>query len=78
MDANQVLSHFMELASDRSDFFRYNLASNAVLEWFGRTFRGNENIEHFLRYDVWPQYDQQFLAATVCDPFENKPTHEQT
>lgn len=78
MEANQVLSQFMEMCRERNDFFRYNLASNAVLEWFGRTMRGNEKIEHFLRYDVWPQYDQNFVAASTCAPIETKPTHAQS
>lgn len=78
MDSNRALSYFMDLSNDRRDFFRYNLASNAVLEWFGRTIRGNEGIEHFLRYDVWPQYEQNFVTASTCDPIETKTTHEQS
>lgn len=78
MDSSQALSYFMDLSNDQRDFFRYNLASNAVLEWFGRTIRGNEKIQNFLRHEVWPQYEQSFVSGSVCDPIETKPTHEQT
>lgn len=78
MDASRVLSRFMELSNERSDFLHYNLASNAVMDWFGRTLRGSERIDNFLRYDVWPQYDQNFVVATTCEPIETKPTHEQS
>lgn len=67
----------MESCSERSGYFQYNLASNAVLDWFGRTIRGNKNIEHFLRYEIWPQYDQNFVSATECGAIETKPTHQQ-
>lgn len=80
MDALEVLSHFMRYSGggEHSDFFPHSLASNAVLDWFGRTIRGRKHIAQFLRQDIWPQYDQRFAAAVVCDPIESKPTHEQT
>lgn len=77
MEAKDVLSHFMEMCHSRNEFLRYNLASNAVLDWFGRTIQGNKCIERFLQCDVWPQYEQNFVAAVACDPIESRPTHEQ-
>lgn len=77
MDAKDVLKYFVEKCDDRDDHFECNLASNAVLDWFGRTLRGNKAIEHFLRYDVWPQYEQNFATAAPCEPIETKPTHQQ-
>lgn len=77
MEAKDVLSNFMELCHSRSEYFQYNLASNAVLDWFGRTIKGNKSIERFLQYDVWPQYEQNFVAAVTCDPIETRSTHEQ-
>lgn len=77
MEPKDVLSYFMETCHTRNDYFQYNLASNAVLDWFGRTIKGNECIERFLRCDVWPQYEQNFVAAVKCGPIETRPTHEQ-
>lgn len=75
MEAKDVLSCFMELC--RSEYFQYNLASNAVLDWFGRTIQSNKCIEQFFQYDVWPQYEQNFVAAVACEPIETRSTHEQ-
>lgn len=77
MEAKEVLSTFVELCQNRSEYFQYNLASNAVLDWFGRTIKGSECIERFLRCDVWPQYEQNFVAAVTCGAIETRPTHEQ-
>lgn len=78
MDAKDVLSFFMECCSERNENIRYNLASNAVLDWFGRTIRGHKDVEHFLRNEIWPQYEQNFATATTCEPIETRPTHEKT
>lgn len=77
MEPKDVLSYFMEICQTRNEYFQYNLASNAVLDWFGRTIKGNECIERFLRCDVWPQYEQNFVAAVKCGPIETRSTHEQ-
>lgn len=76
MEAKDVLSHFMEMCHSR-EFNGYSLASNAILDWFGRTIKGNKCIEQFLQCDVWPQYEQNFIAAVACDPIETRTTHEQ-
>lgn len=78
MEAKDVLAHYMETCHNRSGCFRYNLASNAVLDWFGRTIKGNTCVERFLQCDVWPQYEQNFVAAVTCGPIETRTTHEQT
>lgn len=78
MDALNVLSHFLRYSHENGEYFQHSLASNAVLDWFGRTVRGPKNIEQFLRQDIWRQYEQQFSAANACDPIESKTTHEQT
>lgn len=74
MDPKDVLKHYIESYNDRTT----NLASNAVMDWFGRTFRGNKNIEQYFRLEVWPQYDQNFTAAVACEPIEHKPPHMQS
>lgn len=76
MEAKDVLSYFMELCHDRNEHLQYKFASNAVLDWFGRTIEGSKCIERFLQCDVWPQYEQSFVAATTCDPIETRSTHE--
>lgn len=78
MDPKDVLKYYVDSCNDRADYFQFNLASNAVMDWFGRTLRGNRNIEQYLRCDVWPQYDQNFTAAVVCEPIETKPAHMQS
>lgn len=77
MDVKDVLKQFIEKCEERDGRFQCNLASNAILDWFGRTLRGSKAIEQYLRYDVWPQYDQNFVTCTSCEPIESKPTHEQ-
>ena len=77
MEAKDVLAHFMEMCHGQNEFFQQSLASNAVLDWFGRTIQGNKCIERFLQCDVWPQYEQNFVAAVTCDSIETRPTHEQ-
>lgn len=77
MEAKDVLSQYMEMCQDQNEYFQYSLASNAVLDWFGRTIKGNNCIQRFLQCDVWPQYEQNFVAAVPCDSIETRPTHEQ-
>lgn len=77
MDPKDILKLYIDSCNDRSDYFQCNLASNSVLDWFGRTFKGSKKIEQYLRFDVWPQYEQNFTNAAVCDPIENKATHAQ-
>lgn len=78
MDAKYVLKNFIDRCNDRADYLQYSLSSNSVLEWFGRTLRGNKKIEQYFRYDIWPQYEQQFSTAVECEAFETKPSHMQT
>lgn len=78
MDALEVLACFKRYSTEAREYFQHSLASNAVLDWYGRTIRGRKNIEQFLRQDIWPQYEQKFPAATSCAAIETKPTHEQT
>lgn len=78
METKDILKYFLENSNDRANFLQYCLASNSVLEWFGRTVRGNKKIEQFFRYDILPQYEQNFTTALPCQPFENKPTHFDT
>lgn len=76
MEARDVLTNFMESCHNRNDCFQYKLASNAVLDWFGRTIKGDQSVQRFLACDVWPQYEQNFIAAVQCDPIETRSTHE--
>lgn len=78
MDVKDVLKGFVDHCNERADYFQYKLSSNSVLEWFGRTFRGNKNIEQYLRHEIWPQYAQHFSVAVNCDAFEAKPSHLET
>ena len=70
MNPNDVLKEFLE-----SDDLQYNLASNSVLEWFGRTIKGPKRILNFLKYDIKLEYEPSFHKASECVPFEVKPTH---
>lgn len=78
MDVKDVLKGFVDNCNERANYFQYTLSSNAVLEWFGRTFRGNKKIEQYLRYEIWPQYAQHFSVAVNCAAFEVKPSHLET
>lgn len=73
-----MLKHFIESSNERAQYFQCSLASNAVLDWFGRNFRGNKRIDQYLRYEIWPQYEQNFTSATPCEPIEAKPSHIST
>lgn len=76
MDAKDVLKGFIDNCN--ANYLHYTLSSNAVLEWFGRTFRGNKKIEQYLRQEIWPQYAQNFSVAVTCEAFEVKPSHMET
>lgn len=78
MEPNDVLKYFIDSCNDRSQYFQCSLASNAVLDWFGRSFRSNKKIEQYLRYEIWPQYEQNFTNAIPCGPIETKSSHSQT
>lgn len=75
MDTNDILNRFIENCNDQANYLQYCLASNSVLEWFGRTIRGNKQIEQFFRYDILSQYEQNFTTALPSQPFETKPAH---
>lgn len=76
--AGRVLRTFHERCCDRPSETADQFASNAVLEWFGRTIRGQSRIHQFLRYDVHAQYEQSFGRAVQIAAFESKATHLQT
>lgn len=46
---DEVLKKFTDLCNNHSELLQHNLASNSVLEWFGRTFRGGKTIHQYYR-----------------------------
>ncbi|XP_055910345.1 uncharacterized protein LOC129944730 [Eupeodes corollae] len=78
-EVKNALAKYLELFTSHSDFFKFYIAQNGVLEWFGRTIKGNLKIHDYLRYEVCSQYDHLFFEnAEVCDSIECKPTHMET
>lgn len=50
MEPNDVLKIFLQKCCEQPNEFRdNNYASNAVLEWFGRTIRGSTKIKNYYR-----------------------------
>lgn len=78
-DVKEALSKYLELFTSHSNFFKFFIAQNGALEWFGRTIKGNQKIHDYLRYEVCSQYDHLFFEnAEACEPFETKQTHKET
>lgn len=78
-EVNNALATYLELFTSHSNFFKFFIAQNGVLEWFGRTIKGNHKIHDYLRYEVCSQYDHLlFENAQACEPFESKSTHLET
>lgn len=78
-ELTNALSKYLELFTAHSNFFKFFIAQNGVLEWFGRTIKGNQKIHDYLRYEVCSQYDHLFFEnAEQCEPFEYKSTHLET
>lgn len=75
---DNVLRQFTRLCNTDFALLQHYLASNAVLEWFGRTIRGRTNICAYYRYDLCQQYEHDFEKAEKCPAFECKPSHMQT
>lgn len=53
------------------------LASNAVLDWFGRTFWGRTSIGSFFR-NTQLKYDHEITSSESTSPFENRSAHFST
>ncbi|XP_055843331.1 uncharacterized protein LOC129910094 [Episyrphus balteatus] len=78
-EVKNALAKYLELFTSHSNFFKFFIAQNGVLEWFGRSIKGNTKIHDYLRYEVCSQYDHLFFEnAEPCEPFECKSTHMET
>jgi hypothetical protein len=53
------------------------LASNCVVDWFGRTFVGQHNVIHFYQNSN-ANYEHSVTDVTECDAFEDRPYHKLT
>lgn len=49
-NCNLVLRKFMTVCNETPDQLEDNLASNAVFEWFGRTFKHKKKICDFVTW----------------------------
>ncbi|XP_055371217.1 uncharacterized protein LOC129605460 [Condylostylus longicornis] len=78
MEPEKVFLDFLNLCTDHAGHLQYQLANNAILEWFGRTIRGKEKIKNFVRYELSQEYEHQFNNWKIVDPFEVRPSHFET
>lgn len=53
------------------------LASNATLDWFGRTFTGQQKIFDFY-YNSSTKYDHTIDGSEATESFEERPAHLET
>ncbi|XP_058985646.1 uncharacterized protein LOC101901046 [Musca domestica] len=78
-EARDVLTKYLELFQQSSIDFKYHLAPNSVIDWYGRTVRGANKIHDYLRHEVNNQFEHtEFLDAEVCGPIETKTSHMRT
>ena len=48
-EVREVLNKYLELFEQKSIDFKYHLAPNSVIDWYGRTIRGANKIHDYLR-----------------------------
>lgn len=48
-EVREVLDKYLELFQQSSLDFKYHLAPNSVIDWYGRTVRGANKIHDYLR-----------------------------
>ncbi|XP_059223993.1 uncharacterized protein LOC106088660 [Stomoxys calcitrans] len=79
-EVREVLDKYLELFQQNSSIdFKYHLAPNSVVDWYGRTVRGANKIHDYLRHEVINQYEHvEFLEPEACSPIETKTSHMRT
>ncbi|XP_073833621.1 uncharacterized protein [Musca autumnalis] len=78
-EVQEVLAKYLELFQQSSIDFKYHLAPNSVIDWYGRTVRGANKIHDYLRHEVNSQFEHtEFVDAEVCGPIETKTSHMRT
>ncbi|XP_061392106.1 uncharacterized protein LOC133327571 [Musca vetustissima] len=78
-EVREVLAKYLELFQQSSIDFKYHLAPNSVIDWYGRTVRGANKIHDYLRHEVNNQFEHiEFRNAEVCSPIETKTSHMRT
>lgn len=48
-EVREVLDKYLSLFQQNSIEFKYHLAPNSVIDWYGRTVRGANKIHDYLR-----------------------------
>ncbi|KAG5676884.1 hypothetical protein PVAND_006688 [Polypedilum vanderplanki] len=76
MSDEEILNIFLNAISSRNELQNV-LASNAVLEWFGKTFQGRNDIVNFYTGTLH-QYQHILTNIEQTLPFENRTTHLST
>ncbi|XP_065364043.1 uncharacterized protein LOC135957256 isoform X2 [Calliphora vicina] len=78
-EVREVLSKYLELFQQNSIEFKYYLAPNSVIDWYGRTIRGANKIHDYLRHEIHNNFDHtEFLEPNKCAPIETKTSHMRT
>ncbi|XP_023291734.2 uncharacterized protein LOC111675238 [Lucilia cuprina] len=78
-EVREVLNKYLELFQQNSIEFKYFLAPNSVIDWYGRTIRGANKIHDYLRHEIHNNFDHtEFLEPHKCAPIETKTSHMRT
>ncbi|TMW44412.1 hypothetical protein DOY81_010509, partial [Sarcophaga bullata] len=78
-EVHEVLNKYLELFQQNSIAFKYYLAPNSVIDWYGRTVRGANKIHDYLRHEIYNNFDHiEFTEPNKCGPIETKTSHMRT
>ncbi|KAM7349556.1 uncharacterized protein ACRADG_008436 [Cochliomyia hominivorax] len=78
-EVREVLNKYLELFQQNSIEFKYYLAPNSVIDWYGRTIRGANKIHDYLRHEIHNNFEHtEFLEPNKCGPIETKTSHMRT
>lgn len=78
MNPLDALQKYIELCSSSISMLQDHLGDNSVMDFYGRTIRGKQKIQGFVKYEMGQQYQHKFSKATISGPIEVKPTHFST
>lgn len=73
-EAKRFLQFYETTIDNQKGLFKYHLAENAVLDWFGKTVKGLKNIKEFLNTSA-TSCTHHFTNVKVVDKIGFRDTH---
>ncbi|XP_065158774.1 uncharacterized protein [Atheta coriaria] len=73
-DAQEFASFYFDLLENHRETFTYHLSEGAVLDWFGRTIKGVQNIKDFAKLHM-DLMKHRFSKIEPCHEIGYRKTH---